>query len=155
MAADLDQFDVDALQKALKDSAVRVSTIWGSFLLFMLYLAIAVGSVTPLQLFRGGTVKLPIPSTELDVFPFALIAPALFVIFHLYLLVQVVLLSRTAQAYNEAVERNIMVSSDRARVRQQLANTLFAQIFAGSPREREGLLGTLLRLMAAATLAIA
>jgi len=69
-------------------------------------------------------------------------------------LVQVLLLGRTAAAYNEAVEYSITVASDRARVRQRLANTLFAQIFAGSPREQEGLLGALLRLMARATLVI-
>ena len=40
-------------------------------------------------------------------------------------------------------------------MRQRLANTLFAQIFAGSPREREGSLGLLLKAMAWITLAIA
>jgi hypothetical protein len=30
---------------------------------------------------------------------------------------------------------------ENASLRQRLANTLFAQIFAGSPREREGWLG--------------
>src|SRR5712671_950811 len=40
-------------------------------------------------------------------------------------------------------------------MRQRLANTLFAQIFAGSPREREGWLGWLLKAMAWITLAIA
>jgi hypothetical protein len=79
----------------------------------------------------------------------------LFVVFHAYVLIQVVLLARTAAAYNEAVEHNIKVAADNARVRQRLANTLFAQIFAGSPRERAGLLGVLLRLMAWVTLAIA
>jgi uncharacterized protein YjbI with pentapeptide repeats len=47
------------------------------------------------------------------------------------------------------------MTEDRARVRQRLANTLFAQIFAGSPRERQGLLGVFLRLIAWTTLAIA
>jgi uncharacterized protein YjbI with pentapeptide repeats len=69
------------------------------------------------------------------------------------LLIQVLLLRRTADAYNEAVDRNVAVASDRAHIRQRLANTLFAQMFAGSPREREGPLGMLLRFMASATLA--
>jgi hypothetical protein len=41
------------------------------------------------------------------------------------------------------------------RVRQRLANTLFAQLFAGSPREREGVLGWLLRAMTWITLSVA
>jgi hypothetical protein len=79
----------------------------------------------------------------------------LFVILHAYVLIQVVLLARTGLAYNEAVDRNIASASDRAVIRQRLANTLFAQLFAGSPREREGLLGMLLRTMAQLTLAAA
>jgi uncharacterized protein YjbI with pentapeptide repeats len=154
-----DPFDIEALEKAVNDSAVRVSTIWVSFLLFGLYLSIAVGGVTHLQLFlgealKGGGVNLPIVNTDLRVADFSVVAPVLFVIFHVYLLVQLVLLGRTTEAYNEAVERNITSTSDRARVRQRLANTLFAQMLAGSPRERTGLLGKLLRLMAVMTLAI-
>src|SRR6185437_6247531 len=44
---------------------------------------------------------------------------------------------------------------DRTLMRQRLANTLFAQLFAGSAREREGVLGWLLRAMGWITLAIA
>jgi hypothetical protein len=40
-------------------------------------------------------------------------------------------------------------------MRQRLANTLFAQIFAGSPRERDGWLGWLLKGMARITLVVA
>jgi hypothetical protein len=52
MATGLDPFDVEALERSLNDSAVRVSTIWVSFLLFGLYLIVAVGSVTEFQAFR-------------------------------------------------------------------------------------------------------
>ena len=47
-----------------------------------------------------------------------------------------VLLGRTAAAYNEAVDKAVKLPPENASVRQRLANTLFAQIFAGSPRER-------------------
>ena len=57
---------------------------------------------------------------------FFFLAPILFVIFHTYVLLQVLLLGRTAAAYNEAVEHTIKVAADNARVRQRLANTLFA-----------------------------
>jgi uncharacterized protein YjbI with pentapeptide repeats len=154
MAANLDPCDVEALERALNDSAVRVSTIWVSFLLFGLYLIIAIGSVTQLQLFLNGPIKLPVLNVDLPVWGFFFLAPVLFVVFHCYLLIQVLLLRRTAEAYNEAVEHSILISTDRARIRQRLANTLFAQVFAGSPHEREGPLGALLRFMARVTLAI-
>ena len=48
-----------------------------------------------------------------------------------------------------------MNPADNARLRQRLANTLFGQLFAGSPRERRGILGALLRVMVIVTLAVA
>jgi uncharacterized protein YjbI with pentapeptide repeats len=155
MAANLDPFDVEALEKSVNDSAVRVSTIWISFLVFGLYLAIAAGGTTDRQLFLEEPIKLPILDINLPLVGFYFLAPLLFVIFHVYVLAQVLLLARTAGAYDEAVEHAMPVAADRARIRQRLANTLFAQIFAGAPRERTGLLGGLFRLMAWATLAVA
>jgi uncharacterized protein YjbI with pentapeptide repeats len=153
MTASLDPFDVEAMEKSVNDSAARVSTIWVSFLVFGLYLVIAAGAVTHRQLMLEVPVKLPVLNIDLPLVGFSILAPVLFSIFHVYVLMLVLLLARTAVAYNEALERSIMVTSDRARIRQRLANTLFAQMFAGSPRER--LLGACLWFIAWGTLAIA
>jgi len=67
----------------------------------------------------------------------------------------VLLLARTATVYNVAVERADLPPEENAALRQRLANTMFAQIFAGSPREREGWIGWLLKAMAWITLVIA
>lgn len=155
MAEKLDPFDVEALERSLNDSATRVSTIWISFLVFGLYLVIAAGTVTHRQFFLEEPVKLPVLNIDLPMVGFFFLAPFLFVIFHVYMLLQVVLLSRTAAAYNKAIEYNIKIAVDSALIRQRLANTLFAQIFAGSPREQKGWLGALLHLMGWLTLAIA
>ena len=155
MADKVDPFDVEALEKSLNDSATRVSTIWISFLTFGLYLVIAAGTVTHRQLFLEEPVKLPVLNIDLPLVGFFFLAPFLFVIFHAYVLLQVLLLGRTAAAYNEAVERVTLPAEENASIRQRLANTLFAQIFAGSPRERDGWLGFLLKTMAWITLAIA
>src|SRR5207302_868549 len=84
----------------------------------------------------------------------AILLPLLFVIYHVYVLLQVVLLARTADAYNEAIAQAVPDATESMRVRQRLANTLFAQLFAGSPRERTGYIGALLRAMVWVTLAI-
>ncbi|NVO17651.1 MAG: pentapeptide repeat-containing protein [Rhodoplanes sp.] len=151
----IDPYDVEALERSLNDSATRVSTIWVSFLIFGLYLVIAAGTVTHRQLFLEEPVKLPVLNIDLPLVGFFFLAPILFVIFHAYVLLQVLLLGRTAAAYNEAVDRAVKPPPGNATMRQRLANTLFAQIFAGSPRERDGWLGRLLRSMAWLTLAIA
>src|SRR4051812_13962408 len=154
-ARKIDPFDVEALEKSLNDSATRVSTIWISFLTFSLYLLVAAATVTHRQLFLAEPLKLPVLNIDLPLWGFFFLAPMLFVILHAYVLMQVLLLARTAAAYNAAVERAGLPPEEDTTLRQRLANTLFAQIFAGSPREREGWLGWLLKAMAWITLAIA
>lgn len=158
-AKKIDPFDVEALEKSLNDSATRVSTIWVSFLIFALYLLTAATTVTHRQLFLAEPVKLPVLNIDLPLWGFFWLAPILFVIFHAYVLIQLILLARTAAAYDAAVAKlveqdNLSPEAD-ASLRQRLANTLFAQILAGSPREREGWFGSLLKAMAWITLVIA
>jgi uncharacterized protein YjbI with pentapeptide repeats len=158
-AKKIDPFDVEALEKSLNDSATRVSTIWISFLIFSLYLLTAATTVTHRQLFLADPVKLPVLNIELPLWGFFWLAPILFVIFHAYVLIQLILLARTAAAYDVAIaklaERDDLSLEANASLRQRLANTLFAQILAGSPREREGWFGSLLKAMAWITLVIA
>jgi uncharacterized protein YjbI with pentapeptide repeats len=151
----IDPFDVGDLEKSLNESATRVSALWVSYLIFGLYLATAAGNVTARQLFLSEPLRLPVLNLDLPLVGFFLIAPTLLVIFHGYVLLQLVLLARTAAAYNDAVNRAIGNETFRARVRQRLTNTLFAQMLAGSPRERDGLLGWLLKLVAWPALAVA
>src|SRR5690242_6533838 len=92
----IDPYDVAALEKSLNDSASRVSTIWISFLVFSLYLVTAAGTVTHKQLFLDEPTKLPIVNIELPLWWFFFLAPILFVICHAYVLMQVILLARTA-----------------------------------------------------------
>jgi uncharacterized protein YjbI with pentapeptide repeats len=150
-----DPFDVDALEKSLNDSATRVSTIWISFLIFGLYLVVAAGAVTHRQLLLEDPVKLPILNIDLPLVGYFFLTPILFLVLHIYVLIQVLLLARTAAAYNKALDRAVKSPTGNAAMRQRLANTLFAQIFAGAPREREGLLGWVLRMISWLTLAIA
>src|SRR5262245_26667020 len=101
----LDPFDVEALEKSLNDSAARVSTIWISFLFFSLSLLTTAATVTHRQLLLDQSVKLPVLNIDLPLWGFFFLAPILFVVFHLYVLLQVLLLERTAAAYNEALDR--------------------------------------------------
>ncbi len=151
----IDPYDVEALEKSLNDSATRVSAIWVSFLIFSLYLLTAVTTVTHRQLFLAEPIKLPVLNIELPLSGLLLSRTGPVRDLPRLRAVQVILLARTAAAYNEAVDPGVNDSADNALVRQRLANTLFAQIFAGSPREREGEVGWLLKAMAWITLAIA
>lgn len=154
MSSKLDPYDVDALERSLNDSATRVSTIWVTFLIFGLYLIIATGVVTHRQLLLEDPVKLPVLNIDLPLYGYFVVAPLIFILLHAYVLLQVLLLARTAKAYNDAVDRAITSPAKNASIRQRLANTIFAQIFAGAPRERTGTLGRLLRLLAWGTLVV-
>jgi uncharacterized protein YjbI with pentapeptide repeats len=155
MADKIDPFDVAALERSLNESAARVSAIWVSYLVFALYLLISTGTATHRQLFFEEPFKLPVLNIDLPLYWFFVLAPILFVLFHFYVLLQVLLLGRTAVAYNDTLDAAIKSPAQNALIRQRLSNTLFAQIFAGSPRERQGWLGSLIKAMAWITLAIA
>jgi hypothetical protein len=154
MADKVEPFDIDALESAVNDSATRVSAIWITFLIFSLYLLTAATTVTQKQLLFADPLKLPVLNIDLPLWGFFFLAPILFVILHIYVLLQVLLLGRTTAAYNGAVARLELSREEDISLRQRLANTLFAQIFAGSPRERDGFIGTLLRAVVWITLAI-
>jgi uncharacterized protein YjbI with pentapeptide repeats len=147
-----DPNDVAGLERSLNDSATRVSTLWISYLLFGLYLLVAAGTATHRQLLLEEPLKLPALGSDVPLVWFFLVSPVLFVLLHFYLLLQVLLLGRTAQAYNRALNLALPVRSDNARFRQRLANTLFAQFFAGAPRERRGSVGRIIRAIAWITL---
>src|ERR1043165_715514 len=104
-AGKIDPFDVEALERSLNDSATRGSTIWVSFLIFSLSLLTAATTVTHRQLFLAEPVKLPVLNIDLPLWGFFFLAPILFVILHAYVLIQVILLSRTAAAYSAAVAK--------------------------------------------------
>jgi hypothetical protein len=88
MAGKIDPFDVEAMERSINDSAIRVSTIWVSFLIFGLYLLISAGGITHRQLFLAEVMKLPVLLLDLPLAGFFLVAPLLFVVFHGYVLVQ-------------------------------------------------------------------
>src|SRR5689334_14187773 len=155
MADAINSYDVAALERAVNDSATRVSGIWLSFVAFSAYLAAAASMISHRQIFLEEPIKLPTINIDLPLVASAILLPLLFVIYHVFVLLQVVLLARTADAYNQAIAHAVPDPAESTQVRQRLANTLFAQLFAGSPREREGALGALLRAMAWITLAIA
>jgi hypothetical protein len=63
-------------------------------------LAIAFGSVTHRDLFLETSIKLPLLNVDLALVGFFVVAPALLVIFHFYLFLQLLGLAIKAKEYN-------------------------------------------------------
>ncbi|MGB6327039.1 MAG: hypothetical protein WBG11_15025 [Methylocella sp.] len=148
--------DADALVAALNHSAERVQTLWFSFLTFMLYLAIATGTTTHRMLFLESPLNLPVLNIPLPLLAFYILTPIIFVVFHFYMLLNLVLLARTAKTFEDVLMRAFPEDREsRETFRMRIENTLFVQLLVGGRLEREGFNAKLLSLMAMITLALA
>jgi hypothetical protein len=150
-----DTKEAEAFVDALNHSAERVQTLWFSFLTFMLYLAIATGTTTHRMLFLEEPLNLPVLNIKLPLLGFYILTPIIFVIIHFYMLLNLVLLARTAKSFEDALTRAIREDGEaREAFRMRIENTLFVQLLGGR-LEREGCNARLLSLMALITLALA
>ncbi len=135
-----DTKEAEAFVDALNHSAERVQTLWFSFLTFMLYLAIAAGTTTHRMLFLEEPLNLPVLNIPLPLLGFYILTPIIFVVLHFYMLLNLVLLARTAKSFEDAlVLRHFRRMARRdENFRMRIENTLFVQLLAGARREREG-----------------
>ena len=148
--------EAEALAAALNHSAERVQTLWFSFLTFMLYLAVAIGTTTHRMLFLESPLKLPVLNIDLPLLGFYVLTPFIFVVFHFYMLLNLVLLARTAKSFEDALECAWPEDCEaREAFRMRIENTLFVQLLVGGRLEREGINAKLLSLMALISLAVA
>jgi uncharacterized protein YjbI with pentapeptide repeats len=89
---------------------------------------------------------------------FYILAPFIFVVFHFYTLLNLVLLARTAKTFEDALQIAFPRDENekpRENFRMRIENTLFVQLLVGGRLEREGINAKLLSLMALITLALA
>jgi hypothetical protein len=146
----------EALAAALNHSAERVQTLWFSFLIFMVYLTIATGTTTHRMLFLESPLNLPVLNIQLPLLGFYTLTPIIFVVLHFYLLLNLVLLARTAKCFEDALVHAFPIDGgSRENFRMRIENTLFVQLLVGGRLERAGINAKLLSLMALITIAIA
>jgi uncharacterized protein YjbI with pentapeptide repeats len=114
---------VGDLLKASNDQSAQARTTWFTFLLLGVYLAVAVASTTHKQLLLEAPIALPLLGVTLPMVAFFELAPWLFVLAHFFMLVQVYLLSRTLNTFNNA--------GPDASLRAQLDSFPITQLIAG------------------------
>jgi hypothetical protein len=134
-----DTKEAEAFVTALNHSAERVQTLWFSFLTFMLYLAIATGTTTHRMLFLESPLNLPVLNIALPLLGFYILTPVIFVVLHFYMVLNLVLLARTAKAFEDALVRTFPQDGEaRETFRMRIENTLFVQLLVGGRLERGG-----------------
>jgi uncharacterized protein YjbI with pentapeptide repeats len=146
---------LDALLASLNGSAERFQTLWFSFLGLTLYLAIAALATTHRNLLLGEAQTLPILNIKVELLPFYVIAPLLYLVFHFYLLMMLALLARTAAEFDKQLHTTLPGESERERYRAQVGNALFLQLLVGMKGERTGVNAFLMGLIALITIVLA
>ena len=87
--------------------------------------------------------------------PFYIIAPLLYLVFHFYALMMLVLLARTAAVFEDQLRKTIADDGNRERYRARVENALFLQLLVGMRGERSGFNGLLLGAIAVITVVLA
>jgi uncharacterized protein YjbI with pentapeptide repeats len=151
MTAEADE--LKAIQSSLNDAAGQVRVTWFAFITFGTYLVIAVGSVTHRMLFLETPIKLPVLNVDLSLVGFFVVAPILFLIFHFYMLFQLLVLSRKFRLYNTTLASTVGSETGRSRLRLRLEPFVFVQ-FPGGAQHRIGFTDQLARVIAPITTAI-
>ena len=137
-AFEQDTKNLDALLDSLNGSAERFQTLWFSFLGLTLYLAIAALATTHRDLLLNNPQTLPILNIKVELLPFYVIAPLLYLVFHFYLLMMLVLLARTAAEFDKQLRTTLPGEPERERYRARVENALFLQLLVGMKGERFG-----------------
>lgn len=86
------------LLDAANEAARREAAQWFLLVTLMVYLAVAVGSVTHRKLFLEEPIPLPIFNVPMPLTGFFVVAPAIFVILHFYVLAQIGVMARKVEA---------------------------------------------------------
>ena len=129
--------DPDKIEAALVDAANTARNIWVLFLSFGTYLIVAVGSVTHRQLFLEGPIRLPLLSVDLPMVAFFVVAPVLFLIFHVYLLLHLKLMADKVRRYSDLVDEAELTKIAENHIRLQLPDFDFVQFLAGPHKGRK------------------
>jgi uncharacterized protein YjbI with pentapeptide repeats len=140
--------DLKALRNAVVDAAGVGAGLWFSYLFVLVYLVVAVGSVTHRDLLFEHPIKLPFLGVDLPLTGFFVLGPGLFLIVHAYVLLHFVLLADKVGAFHDALRSQIADEATRTRLRRQLPSNIFVQFLAGPVEVRTGVMGIMLRLIA-------
>src|SRR6516225_8727415 len=93
--------DLEAFRKSVEDSAAVGGGLWLSYLFVLFYLGVAAGAVTHADLLLENPVRLPFLNIELPLLAFFALAPLLFVITHVYTLVNLALLADRVREFHK------------------------------------------------------
>ena len=155
--------DLEGYRKSVEDSAAVSGGLWLSYLFVLFYLGVAAGAVTHADLLLENPVKLPFLNIELPLLSFFSLAPALFLITHVYTLVNLFLLADRVREFHKelgdqfAADPSLHPRASKIRSfwRRQLPSNIFVQFLGGPSEIRKGAFGQILEAILWVTLVVA
>ncbi|MEL7486855.1 MAG: hypothetical protein AAGJ87_06540, partial [Pseudomonadota bacterium] len=142
---------VERARAALVAASSKAQTLWISFISFSAYYFVSISAVTHRDLFLETPIKLPVIGVELPLIGYFLVAPVLFLIFHVYIFFQFRLLTDNARLYR-AREATLVDRKEVDRLRTQLPNFFVVKLQLGASDQIRGSTGFFIRAIAFATL---
>lgn len=139
-------------KKALEDATSVSRGLWLSFLTFGTYLVITFAGITHRDMLLETPITLPVLNAKLPLVTFFWVAPILFVIFHLYLLLSLKLLADQVHNYVGQMEEVGLDTDAQDRARLQLPNFVMVQVLGGTSSQINSWAGKLLNFTAFLTL---
>ena len=147
--------DPREFQSALADAISLARNLWITFLSVGAFLVVTIGSVSHFDLLLDTPITLPLLNVDLPLFDFFWVAPILYFILHLYLLLQFKLLADNVRLYNSLLSGISLIGklgpSDEQTIRFFLPNFVLVQVLAGPNENRGGLIGWTVNLILAIT----
>jgi hypothetical protein len=134
LAPEPDIKNLDALLASLNGSAERFQTLWFSFLSLTLYLAIAALATTHRMLLLGEPQILPILNIKVQLLPFYVIAPLLYLVFHFYILLMLLLLARTSAEFEDELRKTLTDTASQERYRARIEKRAVTTVAGGNER---------------------
>lgn len=150
-----DTQELDAQTASVNRSSERMQALWFSFLFLTFYLMVSALTTTHRMLLLEEPLGLPLVGLKVPLHAFYILAPILYLIFHAYVLLMLVLMAKSADSYETALREATPSEARQERLRTRLDNALFLQLLSGPRDERRGPNSIILGVMAVLTIAIA
>jgi uncharacterized protein YjbI with pentapeptide repeats len=126
--------NLDTIRSVVADAGGIGAGLWITYLSLFFYLAIAAAAVTHRDLLLENPVKLPFLNVDLPLVAFFALAPPLFVVVHLYMLLNFNLIAAKIQRFEEVIASQTGDAVVQDRLRELLPNNILIQYLARPPK---------------------
>ena len=148
----LSHLPTDKLLETANAASGPARNAWLAFLVLIAYFLVTIAGVTHIDLLLNSPIKLPIVNVEIPLFSFFWVAPFLFLLVHLGLLMQHAILAHKYNHFSNVISASETENSRDHPERRQVNSYVFSYLLAGPTPPR--VLELLMRLMVFVTFSL-